>query len=246
MQDEVNRLSNLLYGYSGVGKSPLSETAPGPRLRFDVENTSRWLRSRKVYWDGRSNPLELDVDENTTVVLRVEQFKDLTMPMQFLRSGRHPFHSVILDSLTELQLKILNQEAGLDKREYDHWGKLLIWCEKLVIDLKDLTEHPTNPVDCIVVICQADMRDNRIVPLLDGSFKKKVAAKFDLVSYMYREEDASGDDFAIMRIKPTPTIDAKDRTMILAPYYGRTIERPDYMEIMRILNTAPKMEEANG
>lgn len=237
---EVKRLSTFLHGFSGVGKTPVSNTAPGPRLMIDVENTSKWLKNHKVYWDGKSPALELQgLTEDTTVVVKLPDYNGLNSIMQYLISGRHPFRSVMLDSLTELQLKMMTAWAGHDKREYDHWNKLLIWCEDLCIKLKDLTEHPTNPVDCVIVVCGSVVRDGRTVPLLDGSFKNKASYKFDLIAYMSREEDASGQDHAVFRIQPTPSIDAKDRTQILAPYYGTAIERPDFMEIMRVLNTEP-------
>jgi hypothetical protein len=240
MDDGIKRLCMLLHAYSGMGKTPLSNTAPGPRLVIDVENGADWIDKPRVTWDGKTDPRLLQgLTDDTSVIVNITDFlriKNDIMP--FLTSGRHPFRSVILDSMTELQEKMLKAISGDDKRDWDAYGTLLIWCQNLLIDLKDLKYNNVKPVDCIIIVCGTDQnKADRIVPMLDGKISKKVTFKMDLVAYLFRELDGAGNSVPRLRIQPTPIIDAKDRTMILAPFYGDIIPEPDVMEIMRVLNT---------
>ena len=246
MNDGVKRLCMLLHGYSGVGKTPLSNTAPGPRLVIDVENASDWLTCPVVKWNGRTPPDMLEnLTSDTSVVVNITDFlaiKNNVMP--WLVSGKHPFKSVILDSMTELQEKMLKAIAGDDKRDWDAYGSLLIWCSNLLLELKDLKYHPSNPVDTVIIICGTDEnKAERVVPMLDGKIAKKITFKMDLVAYLYRDLDGAGNDIPRLRIQPTPVFDAKDRTQILAPHYGPIIDNPNILEMMKVLNQGPATNE---
>lgn len=245
MDDGINRMCMLLHGFSGVGKTPLSNTTPGPRLVMDVENSADWLQVPKVYWDGRSDPNLLQLTENTSVIVPISNYRQIkTDIMPWLVSGRHPFRSVILDSIMESQEKMFQVLSGDEKRDFDAFGTQLTWMKNLLIDLKDLKNNKVKPIDTIVIICGSVERINgRVSPMLDGKIKDLIAYKMDVVGYLYREVavNGTGEDVAKLRIKPTPVFEAKDRTLILAPHYGSIIEKPDMMEIMRVLNT-PRTE----
>lgn len=237
--DNTKRLCTLLHGYSGMGKTPLANTTPGPRLMIDIENASDWLTCPVVKWDGRSDPNLLEgLTENTSVVVNITNFYDIINNiMPWLNSGRHPFRSVILDSMTELQEKMLKAVAGNDKRDWDSYGTMLIWCQNMLLELKDLKYNSIHPVDMIVVICGTDeSKAGRVVPMLDGKIAKKITFKMDLVAYLFRDQDGAGNEYPRLRIQPTPVFEAKDRTQILVPKYGPIIDNPDLMQIMYALN----------
>lgn len=239
--DGIKRLCMLLHGFSGVGKTPLSNTAPGPRLVMDVENSADWLQVPKVYWDGKSDPNLLELTPNTSVVVPILSYHQIkTDIMPWLASGRHPFKSVILDSIMESQEKMFKALSGDEKRDFDAFGTQLTWMKNLLIELKELKAHKTNPIDMVIIICgSVETKTGRISPMLDGKIKDLIAYKMDLVGYLYREvaNDGTGEDVAKLRIKPTPIFEAKDRTLILGPHYGSIIESPDMMDIIRVLNT---------
>src|SRR5690606_28664772 len=113
-------LKILLYGYPGIGKTVLAATANddprmSPALLVDFEG-------------GTLSIADKDVD-----VVRVTAFKQFNEVYDFLRSGQHPYKTVILDSITEIQKLNMygimqaalatNPARDPDMPRIDEWGK---------------------------------------------------------------------------------------------------------------------------
>src|SRR5215475_15054648 len=89
----------ILFGPQKKGKSFLGDTTPAPRLVLDAEAGSRFTPSRKVGWDPVSQaPPQVDGTWDTAIVT-VQSFRDVQKAYEWLASGQHPFHSVVLDSI---------------------------------------------------------------------------------------------------------------------------------------------------
>lgn len=238
-------LTMLIHGESGVGKSWLAETAPGPRLFLDVEGRAVHLRRPKIVWDPLTQPLPMNfadgspVHTDTTIVVNVRDFTQFETGYQVLASGEHYFKSAIIDSGTEIQQRCLDLIAGVDKVTTPEWGDLLRKMEKLVRDFRDLRTHPTNPLQCLVVVCGSHEKSGRIRPLLQGGLSNKLAYHFDTVGYLNFEYDQSTQQTQrVLAIQPYGLFVAKDNTHTLSQHYGLNIINPNISEMIAVLNGA--------
>lgn len=169
MADLTRSLTMLLFGASKAGKSTLAATSPAPRLIIDVEAGAKFLNVSPVAWDPtREEPPVADGTWDTCIV-HVREYSVVPRTYQWLLSGKHPFKSVVIDSISELQAKALEDIAGRDQMKTQDWGSLLREMAGFMRDMRDLTIHPTNPLECVVLTAMArEDAQGRMVPYLQG------------------------------------------------------------------------------
>lgn len=180
---EVQRsLTMLVYGESKVGKSTFAVTAPYPRLMLDVEGGHRFLPINVKYWDPmREEPPVADGTWDTCVVV-VHDYDTVLKAYQWLQLGQHQFKSLIIDSISELQVKCMDSIAGTEAMKMQQWGELLRHMGALLRDLRDLTMHPTAPLEAIVLTAMdAPDRDGRHHPYLQGQLKVQAPYFYDIL-----------------------------------------------------------------
>ena len=155
MSDIQRSLTVMVYGESKVGKSTFAVTAPYPRLMLDVEGGHRFLPIHVKYWDPlREEPPQADGTWDT-VVVNVRDYDVVIKSFQWLQTGKHQFKSLIIDSISELQVKCMDSIAGTEQMKMQQWGELLRHIGALLRDLRDLTMHPTQPLEAVVLTAMA-------------------------------------------------------------------------------------------
>lgn len=180
---EVQRsLTMMIYGESKVGKSTFAVTAPYPRLMLDVEGGHRFLPINVKYWDPMSEePPKADGTWDTCVVL-VHDYDTVLKAYQWLQAGQHQFKSLIIDSISELQVKLFDKIAGTDALKMQQWGEILRHMGSLLRDLRDLTMHPIAPLEAIVLTAMASPdRDGRFHPYLQGQLRVQAPYFYDIL-----------------------------------------------------------------
>lgn len=227
-------LSLVVHGESGVGKSWLADTCPKPLLVLDAEGGSRFTPSRKTYWDGVSAPPAFDGTWDTCVVV-TRSFSQVNQVFQWLNSGQHPFVSVAMDSLTEIQKRCLDDVSGVDQPTQQHWGALLRQMEKLVRDFRDLTMHPTKPLQSVVFICLTSQKSDRFRPHVQGQLGITLPYFVDVVGYLFVQPDETGALRRRLLVQPSGQYDAKDRTNRL----GQVVEDPSVELMIHQIYGAP-------
>jgi hypothetical protein len=179
MSNEVQRsLTIMVYGESKVGKSTFAVTAPYPRLMLDVEGGHRFLPINVKYWDPlREEPPVADGTWDTVVV----NVRDYDV-VQWLQTGKHQFKSLIIDSISELQVKCMDSIAGTEQMKMQQWGELLRHMGALLRDLRDLTMHPTQPLEAVVLTAMARPgQDGRVRPYLQGQLAIQAPYFYDIL-----------------------------------------------------------------
>lgn len=237
-----NTLSALIHAEPGAGKSWLGQTAPRPRLTLDAEGGSRYAKRHgekvpKVWWDPMAS--EPPVDDGTwdSCIVIVNDFKIMQRAWEWLNTAEHPFKSLVIDTLDEIQKRCKDVISGGETMTERNWGELLIKMEQLVrIQLRDLTFHPIRPLDAVIILAHTDLKKGKYRPAVQGALGVSLPGYVDLEGYLISAPDESGVQQRRMLIQPMPEFEAKDRTDVLTKHYGSVIAEPDVEAMLRVLN----------
>lgn len=227
-------LTMLTHGEAGAGKSYLTNTAPTPRLILDAEGRGKYLPGEKVVWDPfHEEPPQADGSWDTCIAI-VPDFKTMGRVFQWLGSGQHPFVTVGVDSLMEVQKRLIDDVAGLDQLDQQQWGIVLRKLEKLVREYRDLVLQPSNPVRCVIFTVGSKDIGGKMRPLLQGQLANTVPYFVDIVGFLYTHFDPENRTITRhLLVQPTNTAVAKEGTGRLGV---PVVDNPDMSEIFSKLN----------
>ena len=240
--DPDHSLVTLLYGGPSANITPIAATAPGPVLLLDADGTSRLIRNRrKVVWNPLLSAIP-EVDEDVIVVVYCRDWATYKAAEDYLVAGAHPFRSVVLNSLSELQYRCRKQIAGGDPRMTEQkWGVLLDNMSDSMRILRDTTTFHGNAVQVVIITAGAEQDDKgKLIPLVQGSLGKYLPYMMDVVGYVW-SDDPTEEQPNTDRITVTPSEDvtARDLTRTLESggitgCYGGTVEGP--LDITKIIH----------
>lgn len=205
----MNRsLSVLVHSDTKVGKSTFGATAPRPMLLIDAEAAHRFIPGTKVFWDPMTEAPPEPGDWDICVVI-VREYTHMVRSFEWLVSGKHQFKSVVIDSITEIQTKCKDTLTSSGRMTIQLWGDLLTHMERLVRGFRDLTEHPTNPLEAVVLTAMTTQRDGKWRPYVQGQLMTKMPYFLDVIGYLYIQDVPNED--------PTQP-PAKVRKMLVVPH----------------------------
>lgn len=171
----------------------MGDTTPAPRVVLDAEAGSRFTPSKKILWDPSQPPPEPS-DKWETAIVPIRSFKDVSSTYQWLNSGKHPFRSVILDSISEVQQRAVDDIAGTQQMQMQQWGTLLRTVSDLVRKFRDLVTNPVHPLDAVIFIAMAKQNQDGIWrPYLAGQLATTFPYYCDATGYLglVRQEDGT-------------------------------------------------------
>lgn len=208
-------LTVLLHASAKQGKSSLSVTAPAPRVYCDVESAARFLESdgriKAIKWDPKNPPPVYDGTWDTAVV-SVRDFGTIERVYEALNRGDHPFKSLIIDSISELQVRVVDNMTGRKQPTMQQWGGVYRDVGGLVRDIRDLTMHPTKPLECVVIVAMTRLVDGKYVPWCQGQLQTVIPYLFDATTYLYVDSDAdTGQPVRMLLTQPTNEFEAGNR-----------------------------------
>lgn len=197
---EVKRgraLSVLIHADTKVGKSTFGNTTPAPRLLLDAEAAYRFLpvaEERRIFWDPTTETCPRWDGNWELCVVIVHTYEHFTRALQWLKSGQHDFRSVVIDSITEIQVKCKELISADGPMKIQLWGELLTHMERACREFRDLTEHPTRPIEAIVLTAMTVQRDGKWRPYLQGQLAVKAPYFFDVIGYLFVQDVANEMD----------------------------------------------------
>ena len=226
---QQSTLTALFHGESGVGKSDLADTIPGPRLILDAEGGSEYTPSwPKQTWNPNFPPPGMPGCEPhlqqiaPTVRVIVQDWNTWQRVFYWLLQGQHPFVSVVLDSLTEIQKRCRDNIRGTEQMQLQHWGEMLIQMETVIRQLRDLAKSPYSPLMNVILLALTDMSKDRGRPLVQGQLNIALPGFVDVVGYMSTQQRADGLGLdRYMLVQPYGTYVAKDRTKVITQYLSQ-------------------------
>jgi hypothetical protein len=190
----MRSLTMMVYGGSKVGKSTFAVTSPYPRLMLDVEGGHRFLPINVKYWDPHREAAPVADGTWDTCVVVVRNYDDVLAAYQVLRTGNHQFKSLIIDSISELQVKLFDKLAGAEQIKMQQWGEVLRHMGGFLRDVRDLTSHPTAPLDAIVLTAMAKQdKDGKYHPYLQGQLATQAPYFYDLLGAVVVENYPNPD-----------------------------------------------------
>lgn len=226
----------LIYGPNGTGKTTISGTFPGPVLVLDVnERGTRVLATE----DGKCKKRFVDT------------FEMFVQAYWYLKSGKHPFKTVVIDNVTTLQevamRYIMNKEADvelskdMDMPNKHDWGGLSQIMKRWLIDFRNLPMHV-----CFITQeksnkeADLDSDDASVFPQVTPSVKAILGAAVDVIGRTYVSEKLNAKTGKTvtrfcMRIAPGPKYLAKIR-LPKGAQSPKSIVNPSYDALVKIMN----------
>jgi hypothetical protein len=215
-------MSILLHSDTKVGKSTFGSTAPKPMLLLDAEMAYRFLpipREHMVFWNPLTGPPPVPDGTWSVCVVIVRDYSVMNLAVQYLVTGQHYFKSIVIDSISEIQKRLKDQiKTGSDDMDQRKWGQLLDHMEMLCRTMRDLTEHPTTPLEAVVLTAMTEQRDGKWRPYVQGQLRTTAPYFFDVIGYLFVAQVANPNDpsqapleVRRMLVKPHPQFEAGER-----------------------------------
>lgn len=239
--DNDRCLSGLIFGAGKAGKSTLSVTGPAPRLLMDVESASRFLSSprlahpiKPIKWNPANEKPPIPDGTWDTAVVATRDWATVEKAYQWLASGRHPFRSFIIDSISELQNRYIEQTSGRKQATTNQWGDVYRTVGGLVRDIRDLTMHPTRPVECVIMTAMAKTVDGQKRAWCQGQLQTFLPYALDFTGYLYLDQEVDGltgevKDVRRLLTKVTDDVEAGER---VAGAWPATIDNPNISKMI--------------
>ena len=232
----IETLSLLVHGDSKVGKTTLAATSPVPILALDAEGGWKFLPVRMVSWDPIQGPPP--VWDNTWDVCHVivRSWATVGYAFQWLNSGQHNFRSLVVDSISEIQRRLKENLVGTEAMKMQDWGMLLSQMDGTIRGFRDLTLHPTNPLQVVTFVAETRENDHgKMIPYMQGQISISLPYWVDVVGYLFAQDipNAEGqfDGTKVRRlwVSPNDTAQAGERVQ------GRLPAVVDYPNITNML-----------
>lgn len=229
-------ISMIVHGPKGAGKSYLGDTTPAPRLVLDAEMGSRFTPSRKKFW----NPLTEKVPENDgtwdSCLVTVREYRAVEKAYEWLNTGQHPFRSVVVDSISEVQQRLADSLKGDHPLELRDWGEMLRKASLLIRNLRDLVTHPVKPLDAVLFIAMTSQRqDGTWFPFVQGQLKVTLPYYVDLLTYLAAVPQEDGSSVHRLLVGPVQGYATGER---VGGRLGRYIDNPSITDMLSVIHQA--------
>ena len=119
--------------------------------------------------------------------------------MKYLKARRHPFKTVLLDSVTEIVVKAKEEINGRNQFKVQHWGELSSNMGYMLRDLRDEASSEYSPIEvlCIIAVEQEHIKANiagevesrKVEPYLEGGVRKIISFLYDITAHITLVEE---------------------------------------------------------
>lgn len=193
----------LIYGDAGVGKTSLLAGFPPDRTTIkDIDGGSGVLLEKG--WDG-------SVEETA------EDLSDLKAWIEWVSTARHRFTTVVLDSATNLERRMVFLIGDKRKKEFvdvKEYGDASSKMRSYLLALRDLSSKGINVVFIAHAKSDVKGREGVIFPFLSDKLAIELPGLVDICGYMGVNPDGS----RYLQFAPAPNLRTKTRFGCVQPY----------------------------
>jgi hypothetical protein len=229
IEDASPHIRILVYGRNGQGKTRFACTAPKPLIcDIDEEGTrsARQFKGAEVY--------------------PAKKWSDIVWLYWYLKSGDHPYDSLVVDTLTGMQnvcMKQVLKESGDRDPDKDpktasqrDWGKLAQLMKEQMLNFRNLPMHVIFTAQERTVADDESETIERVPDLSPGS-RATATACVDIIGRIYKKEVRAVNKATKrettkwetrMLVGPHEDYTTKDRTGAL----GRIVKEPTIPTIL--------------
>lgn len=220
------QFSALIHGPSKAGKSSLSFTAPFPLACLDAEGSTKFIKTagfksavpaRKIDWNPITEKAPVHDGSWDVAVVKVPDWLTMKTFRDRIKLEPHPFRSLSLDSVTEIQRKCKSSlERRMNMQQQD-WGVLLAEMDDLIRGLRDLTLVADNPLQVAVFIAETVMKDGKWRPNMQGAISTSMPYWVDVCGYLDQRELTDGTTQTELTASKHPLYEAGERVQGVLP-----------------------------
>lgn len=219
------KMSWLVYAPPGTGKTTFAGSASAveamsPVLMVDLENGSSPLSHKYP-----------DVD-----VARVDDWESCARIIEALVGNETKYKTVIIDSISKLQELVIEWSIRVngDGNGFEKWAHAY---DKASMVIEALHRSDYNLICTTPAERQIDefSRSRVAMPYFEGQKSKtKMPGKFDMVAYLFTQEDKEGNHRRVLQVGPSEDIVTKNRAGELLPEF---LPDPDFTKIYEALTS---------
>lgn len=195
------KVTMLIYGHGGVGKTSAGASAPNPIL-LDFEGGSKYFGLRGIGID----------------VAMINTWDDVRSAYQKIKTSK--YETVIIDPIGEAMEKLYNDMVDGKKQKLVQpdgqptmagWGYLKDNMRRFIKSFRDMDKH-------LVLIAHVDEKadDEGAIkkrPMIRTKLAQELINLVDMVFYMEVVKDQNGESKRVLRCQPnSDKFEAKDRT----------------------------------
>jgi hypothetical protein len=218
----------LVYGEGGTGKSYLAVSAPGRKLLIDAEGRTDNLPGEVIFWDGQSAFPECG--ENAIVVLPCKDGQSFAKIVGALKSNKILIDSVIVDSVTMMQLNDMDDRFEGMPSSPAQWGQVLRAFAPAIQQLLRLTKDERHQLQCVVLVAwhreAGQYPDIKISPDIVGQLNRRISHLNDITGYLTVRTKGARQ----LQITPVNNITAKSAYNALNKYNG-FVQNPNITQL---------------
>jgi hypothetical protein len=184
----LNGIRLGIHGWQKAGKSSIGNTGPRPVCYLDSEQGAQWLPpGPRITWDPARMTVPAWDGIWETCVVPVYDHEVPFRVLEILRTGRHPFNSVTLDSTSNLQQRTMMGMRGLKQFQLQDWGQLLRIVNQMITGYGDLVSNPVRKVWAVTFIAgtKFDHQTGRWRMMLQGQSQDYVPYVPEIEGWVY-------------------------------------------------------------
>ena len=182
----------LLEGLQKAGKTSLGDTGLAPRFCLDSEAGVLWTPSRKTWWDPARQTVPVADGSWDTCIVPVYDHEVPFRVLDILRTGQHPFNSGTLDSVSNIQQRVIHGMRGLKPMQQADWGQLLRVINAMITGYGDLVTNPVRKLWSVTFIAGAKQgQAGRYRAMLQGQSQDYVPYVPEVTGWVYPAPDGS-------------------------------------------------------
>lgn len=232
----IETLSLLVHADAKVGKSTLGSTCPVPILALDAEGSWKFIPARMISWNPLKAPPPIWDGTWDVCIVNVRDWQTVQYVYQWLQTGQHNFRSLVVDSISEIQRRCKANLVGTEAMKMQDWGVLLNVMDAVIRGLRDLTLHPTNPMQVVMFIAETRQNNSngKWVPYMQGQISISLPYWMDILGYLYVDQLLDSNNQPLRKVRrllitPNNQFEAGERVQ------GRLGEVVDEPNVTRML-----------